>query len=61
MSETYRLLYPESRIVTAEKILGWHADAVSNKEVEGGLDSQDVRGAIEQLEDAGLITVARSR
>jgi hypothetical protein len=57
MSETYSLLYPEHRTVSAVTILGWHADAVANKECEGGLDTDDVRGAIEQLEDAGLITV----
>ena len=60
MSETYRLLYPESRIVSAPMLMNWHQDAVANGEVEGGLDIYDVRGAIEQMEDAGLITVARS-
>jgi hypothetical protein len=60
VSETYQLLYPEKRIVTANRILVWHQDAVANREVEGGLDFDDVAGAIAQLEDAGLITVARA-
>lgn len=61
MSETYRLLYPEAGIITAAKLMNWHQDAVANGEVEGGLDVYDVRGAIEQMEDAGLITIARTR
>jgi len=61
VSETYRLLYPEAGIITASKIMNWHADAVANGEVEGGLESHDVRGAIDQMEDAGLITIARTR
>jgi hypothetical protein len=59
VSKTYWLLYPENRIVTAEKIQMWHLDAVSNGECEGDIDQDDIEGAIAQLEDAGLITVAR--
>ncbi len=58
MSETYRLLYPENRIVTSDRIMLWYFDAIDNGEVEGEKDV-DAQTAALALEDAGIITLAR--
>ena len=50
-----KLCYPEVRVVTGYTVMGWHADAVSNGEIEHG--TQDLRQAIANLEDLGHITV----
>lgn len=55
------LLYPERKTVDGNKILGWFADAVANKEVDYDGDPSEVNPdeAARLLEDAGLITVGR--
>lgn len=53
-----RLIYPENRTVSEERILGWAEDAAANGEIEGGFGT-DVQEAVRQLEDAGLITTVR--
>ena len=53
-SYTYQLIYPEKRLVSAETILGWHANEVVNS---GLRPTEDVDRAILELEDLGLIAV----
>lgn len=61
MSETYHILYPENRIVSAEKIVGWYQDAVSDGECEAieGDPTLNVRLCALALDDAGLISLGR--
>lgn len=53
--QTFYLVYPEKKIVTATKIMGWYSDAVANGECEAG--ALDAMTAAQLLEDAGLITI----
>lgn len=53
----FRLTYPEYKTVDETKILGWYADAVANKECDS-LEIYNAVEAAEELENAGLITVA---
>jgi hypothetical protein len=57
--KTYRVLYPEARKVTADVIVGWYKDAVANEEVAGEAASNDIEAMIVELEDSGLVAVAR--
>ncbi len=61
MSETYHILYPDNRNVSAEKIVGWYNDAVSNGEVDAidGDPTLNVREAALALDDAGIISLGR--
>lgn len=53
--ETFLVIWPERREVTAEKIASWYADAADNKEVDG-LETNALAQA-KALHDAGLITL----
>jgi len=52
----FKLLYPEEKLVSDEKILSWARDAEVDGEIEGGFGN-DVFEAARQLEDAGFITI----
>jgi len=52
----FRILYPERRVVSAEKILTWYQDAVANGEVDD-LGAVSAIIAAQLLHEAGIITV----
>ena len=59
----FRIIYPESKLVSAETIKGWFADALLDGDISldpaeiGSLDPLAYQ--MEALEDAGLVTFAR--
>jgi hypothetical protein len=57
---TFFLLYPERKVVTATRILGWYSDALADGEVEGESDV-DAFEAARILDEAGLITLGRAK
>lgn len=59
MSETYHILYPENRIVSAEQIVIWYQDAVQDCEVEAVEGEPTARECALALDDAGLISLGR--
>jgi len=63
MSETFHILYPDNRVVSADKILGWFNDACENGEIDGVENPQGANPhfAAKMLDQAGLITLARGR
>lgn len=51
-----KIIYPENKWVSEDKIRGWYRDAVANKEVDRtDLDSTDCMAY--ELENSGLITI----
>jgi len=61
MTILFHLVYPEKRIVGEETIRVWYSDAHANGEVEGYDDEPDTMEMAAALEDAGLITVSKTR
>lgn len=60
MADTIRLLYPERRAVSAEKILGWARDYCADHALDPA-DYSTLPWAIALLEDAGKITTEAVR
>jgi len=55
------IVYPERKFVSEETIAGWFADAVENREISPEyLGATDLETMIRALNDAGIITTARS-
>jgi len=54
-----KLIYPEERLVSKETILQWAQDAYVNGEIE--CPPTDFLHAITMLEDAGFITIERTK
>lgn len=55
----FKILWPETRFVTASKIEGWYEDAVANGEVDAldGLATTEEKATA--LHRSGLITLGR--
>ena len=51
------LIYPEKRIVTHQRVIGWAKDAFANHETNE--ETETIEDAIRILEDLGHITVKR--
>jgi hypothetical protein len=52
-----KIIYPEVREVSNARILSWCDDAYKNGEVDR--EYTDIQDAVDLLEDAGIITVAK--
>lgn len=57
--EMYDLLYPEERKVSHSTIMSWAEDAFANDQIDH--KPVDIRDALDQLEDAGIITTKKRR
>lgn len=53
---TFRILYPERRVVSSEQVMTWYTDALANEEVED-LGPCSAHQAAQALHEAGLITL----
>lgn len=53
----FRIIWPDSKLVSAETITGWYSDAVANGDCDAGLT--DVSDMALALDDAGLITICK--
>jgi hypothetical protein len=60
MSRKFEIIWPEKKLVSAEKILGWYRDAVMNGEIDGPEDPTSASPvfAARMLDEAGLITLS---
>ncbi len=55
--ESYRIIYPEDRVLTAEEVKTWALDTVVNERIkQDWVDSLTISRAIEILENNGLAT-----
>lgn len=52
---TYKIVWPERRMVPESKMRQWAMDAVDNGEIDGPKEL-DTRSLAMQMHDAGLIT-----
>jgi hypothetical protein len=55
--QTFKILWPERRIVTANQIRTWYGDGVANGELAAGLRDPDEMAR--ELHSFGTITLAR--
>lgn len=58
--QTFNIVWPEQRRVTASKIIMWADDAIANGEIDPqDVDIEDAESCAQALHDAGLITRGR--
>jgi hypothetical protein len=54
----YRIIWPQVRMVTPEKLMGWASDEINTANGTESYRVADVEEAIEVLEDTGTVTFA---